>query len=150
MCFQYFLWKLLIPAVVLWERNTVLGGVWVIHSGQSRQTGVGGEQLFLLAVLGEMDVCHWHVFPSLVDLHFLEHRQGDSVLPWRGQRELGNMLCDSIFCYGSFPTLHHPTLFLLQNAILLPWGSYIILSVAKKRGCLCFLLDGNVMLYRGC
>lgn len=30
----------------------------VIQSGQNRQTGVGGEQLFSLAVLGEMDVCH--------------------------------------------------------------------------------------------
>lgn len=56
--FSIFFLRLLIHGVVLWERNTVLGEVWVIHSGQSRQTGVGGEQLFFLAVLAEMDVCH--------------------------------------------------------------------------------------------
>lgn len=68
-----------------------MGGVWVIHSGQSRQTGVGGEQLFFLALLGEMDVCHCHVFSSQIDLSFPEHRQGDSLLPQRGQAGLGNV-----------------------------------------------------------
>lgn len=148
-CFQYCVWRLLIRSVVLWGRNTVLGRVWVIHGGQSRQTGVGGEQLFFLAVLGEMDVCHWHVFSSQADLSLPEHRQGGSLLPWRGQTGHVSALGDNIFCHSSFPALHQPTVVLLQNAIFLSWDWYIILSVTKKKWvCVCFLLDVNLMLLK--
>ena len=84
--------RLLFPGVVLQEKNGSRGSI-VIRGGQNRQTGVGGKQLFVLAVARWMSAVDM-LFP-LKQIFVLLSANEEAVCCHGGDRQEGLGVCCS-------------------------------------------------------